>query len=106
MSEAQKPEDKKQGQSDKECAGMDCPLPEINFSTFIFSLNSSVYLHLGLIGDPNTGQKTRNLDMAKQTIDIMVMLEEKTRGNLTKDEGTMIESMLYDLRVLYVKEKK
>ena len=83
----------------------DFQLPKINFATFIFSLNSSVLLQLGLIDDPATGKKTKNLPLAKQTIDILGMLEEKTRGNLTKDEETMLKNILYDLRMIYVKEK-
>ncbi len=81
------------------------PLPEINFATFVFSLNSSVLLHLGVIEDPTSGTKIKNLSLAKQTIDILAMLEEKTRGNLTSDEEAMLKNILYDLRILYVKEK-
>ncbi len=80
-------------------------MPKIDFSTFIFSLNSSVLVQLGLLEEPGTSQKTKNLPLAKQTIDIMTMLEEKTRGNLTKDEENLLKSILYDLRILYVKEK-
>ncbi|RLB84357.1 MAG: DUF1844 domain-containing protein [Deltaproteobacteria bacterium] len=83
----------------------DFQLPKINFATFVFSLNSSVLLQLGLIEDPASGKKTKNLPLAKQTIDILSMLEEKTQGNLTKDEETMLKNILYDLRMLYVKEK-
>lgn len=83
----------------------DFQFPEINFATFIFSLNSSVLVHLGVINDPATGQKVKNLALAKQTIDIMGMLEEKTRGNLTEDEESMLKNILYDLRMIYVKEK-
>lgn len=79
-------------------------MPAINFATFIFSLNSSALVHLGIIDDPATGTKSKNLAMAKQTIDVLVMLQEKTRGNLTNDEENMLKSMLYDLRILYVKE--
>lgn len=80
-------------------------LPEINFATFVFSLNSSVLLHLGVLEDPTSGTKTKNLSLAKQTIDILAMLEEKTRGNLSSDEEAMLKNILYDLRILYVKEK-
>jgi hypothetical protein len=80
-------------------------LPKIDFPTFIFSLNSSVYVQLGLLEDPATGERMKNLPLAKQTIDILGMLEEKTRGNLTKEEEHMLRSILYDLRILYVKEK-
>jgi hypothetical protein len=81
-------------------------MPAINFATFIFSLNSSVLVHLGVIEDPATGKRGKDLAMAKQTIDILAMLQEKTRGNLSNDEDNMLKSMLYDLRILYVKEKE
>jgi hypothetical protein len=83
----------------------DFQLPEINFPTFVFSLNSSALVHLGVIGDPASGQKTKNLPMAKQTIDILGMLEEKTKGNLSEDEANMLKNMLYELRMIYVKER-
>ena len=78
--------------------------PEINFPTFIVSLNASALLHLGAIEDPTTGQKTKNLPMAKQTIDILSMLEEKTAGNLDNEEKNLLKNILYDLRLMYVKE--
>ena len=78
--------------------------PEINFSTFVVSLNASALLHLGAIEDPTTGQKTKNLPMAKQTIDILSMLEEKTAGNLNNEEKNLLKNILYDLRLMYVKE--
>lgn len=80
-------------------------LPEVNFSTFIFSLNSATLVHLGIIEDPATGQKARNLPLAKQTIDILGLLESKTRGNLSSDEEAMLRSILYDLRMIYIREK-
>ena len=83
----------------------DYQLPEINFATFIFSLNHSVLVHLGVMDDPSTGKKVKNLPLAKQTIDILGMLEEKTQGNLTEDEGKMLKNILYDLRMIYIKEK-
>ncbi len=79
-------------------------LPEINFPTFIVSLNASALLHLGAIEDPNTGQKSKDLTMAKQTIDILNMLEEKTAGNLNNEEENLLKNILYDLRLMYVKE--
>jgi hypothetical protein len=56
------------------------PCRAINFATFIFSLNSSALVQLGMMEDPMTGEKTKNLPLAKQTIDIISMLEEKTKG--------------------------
>ena len=82
------------------------PLPKINFATFVVSLNASALLHLGAIEDPTTGKIDKNLPMAKQTIDILSMLEEKTAGNLSKDEEGLLKNILYDLRIIYVKEKK
>jgi hypothetical protein len=81
------------------------PLPKINFPTFIASLNASALVHLGVIEDPVTGKAEKNLPMAKQTIDILSMLQQKTAGNLTPDEDSMLKSILYDLRILFVKEK-
>ncbi len=91
--------------AEPEEAEADYQLPEINFATFIFSLNTSVLVQLGVIEDPSTGKKVKNLVLAKQTIDILGMLEEKTRGNLTEDEENMLKNILYDLRMIYVKEK-
>jgi len=81
-------------------------LPEINFATFVVSLSSSALIHLGIAPDPVTGEQKKDLAIAKQTIDMLAMLQEKTRGNLTEDEGQLMESMLYDLRMRYVAESK
>lgn len=78
-------------------------LPELNFATFIFSLNSSALVHLGIIEDPAANQMTENLPLAKQTIDILGILEEKTKGNLTEDEEKLLTNILHDLRLMYVK---
>ncbi len=101
--EAQAPESEDAAASGEDAESFQ--LPEINFATFIFSLNSSVLVHLGIIDDPASGKKVKNLALAKQTIDILGMLEEKTRENLTEDEESMLKNMLYDLRMIYVKEK-
>jgi len=80
-------------------------LPEINFQTFVFSLNASALVQLGVMDDPATGGKQKNLSVAKQTIDILSMLQEKTEGNLADDEENLLKNILYDLRIRYVKEK-
>jgi len=82
------------------------PFPEINFSTFIFSLNTSALLHLGEIPDPATGKQQEDLAVAKQTIDLIAMLQEKTRGNLAPDEENLVKHILYDLRLRYVQKAK
>ena len=80
-------------------------LPEINFQTFIFSLNASALVQLGVMEDPATGKKEKNLPSAKQTIDMLSMLQEKTVGNLTTEEAELMKHILYDLRMRFVKEK-
>ncbi len=82
------------------------PLPEMNFSTFVVSLNASALMHLGLMEDPVQGNKVKNLELGKQTIDILVMLEEKTRGNLTSEEEKLLQNILYDLRINFVKQSQ
>jgi len=82
------------------------PLPEINFSSFLLSLSSSVLLHLGEIEDPQYGVKKKDLALAKQSIDIISLLKEKTKGNLTQEEEKLIEHLLYDLRMRFVKANK
>ena len=89
-----------------ETAAKEEPFPEVNFATFIFSLSSSALLHFGEIADPASGEKKKNLPMAKHTIDILAMLEQKTRGNLTSDEEQLFKNILYDLRMRYIKETK
>jgi hypothetical protein len=78
-------------------------LPEVNFSYFLVSLSSSALFHLGEIADPQTGQKSKDLPLAKHSIDIIAMLKEKTKGNLTEEEDKALESILTDLRWRYVK---
>lgn len=95
----------KQDYASASSAGADSQLPKIDFSMFIFSLNSSALVNLGALDDPATGKKEKNIPAAKQTIDILGMLEEKTRGNLTKQEEDMLKHMLYDLRMIYVRER-
>ena len=79
------------------------PLPEVNFSTLIFSLSSSALFHFGEIADPQTGEKKKDLPLAKHAIDTIVMLREKTKGNLTEEEQKFIDSVLNDLQWRYVK---
>ena len=80
--------------------------PEINFATFVASLNASALLHLGAIEDPASGTRDKSLPMAKQTIDILSMLQEKTVGNLSEEEESLLKNILYDLRIMYVREKQ
>lgn len=79
------------------------PLPEATFSTFIYSLSTSALIHLGEIPEPTTEKVMKSLPLAKQTIDILAILQEKTKGNLAQDEETLLNTLLYDLRIRYVK---
>ena len=79
------------------------PLPEISFVNLIFSLSTSVLIQLGEIQDPVSQGSAKNLPLAKQTIDLIGMLKEKTKGNLSSDEEKVVESILYDLKMRYVK---
>ncbi len=109
---AEKDEDVKNKEAKKEPSKQEvkdepqAPLPEINFATFIISLNASALVNLGVIDDPATGKKVKNLPMGKQTIDILGLLEEKTKGNLSKEEEDLLKNILYDLRIIYVKEQE
>jgi hypothetical protein len=80
------------------------PLPEITFSSLLFSLSSSAFVHLGAIPDPHTGKVERNLPLVKQTIDLLGLLRDKTRNNLTAEEENLFDHLLYDLRMAYVRE--
>jgi len=81
-------------------------LPEIDFATFVLSLGSSALIHLGEMPDTVSGKHEPDLALAKQTIDILAMLEQKTRGNLEEAELRLIQGLLYDLRIKYVDAHK
>jgi hypothetical protein len=98
-----KKEEKMEEPTREEVSAQEGPLPEIDFTSFIFSLSTSALIQLGEIEDPFTKTSVKNLPLAKQTIDLIGMLKEKTKGNLTPDEERLIEYVLYDLRMKYVK---
>lgn len=75
----------------------------IDFYTFVLSLGSSAFVHLGDAPHPETGAPVEpDLAIAKQTIDILAMLREKTKGNLTAEEERFLENVLTDLRLRFV----
>jgi len=78
-------------------------LPEITFINFLLSLSTSAFIQLGEVEDPITQQTDKNLPLAQQTIDLIEMLREKTKGNLTSEEEKLMEHLLYDLKMRYVK---
>ena len=78
-------------------------LPTMDFSTFVVSLATSALYHMGLVEDPETGQTAPpNLPLARQTVDTLAILEEKTVGNLEPEEARLLQSLLYDLRMHFV----
>jgi hypothetical protein len=101
-SEAKAPESRQDEKAQE--ASTEQPFPELNFSTFVFSLGTSAMYHFGDFPDPVTKKAERNLEAAKQTIDILAILKEKTRANLSDDEERLLESLLYELRMRYVRE--
>ncbi|MBI2609116.1 MAG: DUF1844 domain-containing protein [Deltaproteobacteria bacterium] len=79
---------------------------EINFATFVFSLGSAALVELGAAPNPTTGKHQKNLPAAKQNIDLLALIKQKTKGNLTRDEEKLLDNFLYDLRMRYVDATK
>jgi hypothetical protein len=79
-------------------------MSELSFTAFVISLASSAAIHFGDMPDPLSGdrQAQANLEGAQQMIDILSLLEEKTRGNLTAEERQVLEQVLYELRMRYL----
>ena len=83
-----------------------CVMPEVTFAAFVMSLNTSALYHLGEIADPATGKKVIELDLARHAIDTLVIMQEKTKGNLTSDEEEMLKNILYDIKLRFVNASK
>ncbi len=81
-------------------------LPSIDFATFILSLSHSALMHLGEAPHPDTDTVETDLPLAKQNIDLLGLMEEKTKGNLTGDEERLLAQVLFDLRMRYVERSK
>lgn len=79
---------------------------EIDFSGFVLSLSTSVMIHLGEVPDPITRETVIELPLAQQTIDILAMIREKTKGNLTREEEMLLNDLLTDLRMRFVEKVK
>lgn len=86
--------------------GAHAAFPDITFTTFTMSLSTQALVHLGEIEDPHFADQPVDLGAAKQLIDILGMLEEKTRGNLDENEHRLLDAILYDLRLRYVERAK
>jgi len=92
----------------KDGAGEESALPKtfkLDFSSFILSLYSSALVQLGKVEDPTSGKKNKNINAAKQTIDIIAVLKEKTEGNLDNEEEKLMNTLLQELRIAFVEAK-
>jgi hypothetical protein len=78
------------------------PLPKVDFSTFLLSMASSALVQLGEVPSPESGTKEENLPLAKHTIDVICMLQDKIANGLTQEETRLLEGILYELRLKYV----
>ena len=79
----------------------------INFAAFVLSMAHTAAVHFGDIPDPVSGKDgDANLQAAQQMIDILALIEEKTRGNLTAEERQLLEQVLFELRMRYVEAAK
>ncbi len=76
---------------------------KIDFATFVFSLSSTALVALGEMQDPIAKETNKNIPVAKQMIDVINMLKEKTKGNLTKEEEELITSLCSELKMKYIK---
>jgi hypothetical protein len=77
--------------------------PQLDFNAFVLSLGSSALINLGVVPDPMTNEKQKpDLALAQQSIDLLALLQEKTRGNLTAEEAPLLQGLLYDLRMKFV----
>ena len=77
--------------------------PGISFAGFILSLATTAAVHFGDIADPNTGERQQpDLTAAHQMIELIALLQDKTRGNLTPEESKLVDDLLYELRLRFV----
>lgn len=100
------PEDeagKGEAEEEKEAPAKDTGAPPpVTFPSFLLSLHTSALIHLGLIPEPANNQKALNLELARQNIDLLEMLQQKTKGNLSEEETKLFDNILYELRMVYV----
>jgi hypothetical protein len=80
-------------------------LPQLDFSTFVLSIIGTAYVHMGDSPDPD-GQPDRDLSLARQDIDLLGLLQEKTKGNLTGPEERLLDQALFDLRMRFLEVSK
>ena len=81
--------------------------PGISFAGFVISLATTAAVHFGDMPDPNTGERMEpDLVAAHQMIDLIALLQDKTKGNLTPDESKLVDDLLYELRMRFVQAQQ
>lgn len=91
--------------AERKCCGEQPCMPKPTFSTFALSLASSALVQLGEVPDPSTGEKGEDIVLAKHTIDILSMLQDKIENGLDAEESRLLEGLLYELRMKFVMKK-
>lgn len=81
-------------------------LPKIDLTTFILSISSAAYMGLGIVPSPEGGQPHVDLELARQNIDLLELIYEKTRGNRTPEEDRLVEQLLFETRMKYIERSK
>ena len=79
---------------------------EATFASIVMRMATGAYISLGLVGDPTTGKKNKDLEISKYLIDSLRVLRDKTKGNLDKQEEGYLNNIIHDLELKYVKEKE
>lgn len=98
----EKPESREKTQQEPR---QEADYPPVDFTNFVLSLSTSALFHFGDFPDTEGGTVQKNLPAVKQTIDILDMLNEKTKGNLDENESKLIQGVLYELKMRFIKEK-
>ena len=80
--------------------------PKIDFTTFVLSVSSAAFMGLGLTPRPGSDKIEKDLELARQNIDLLELIKEKTKGNLSDDENRLIESVLFETRMRFVEAQK
>lgn len=93
-------EQKRQKEYEETCKKHD--MPPMTFTTLVMSLSTAALVQFGDMPDPVTGKREKNLLFARQNIDLLGLLQEKTKGNLTKDEQDILEDALFKLRMRFI----
>lgn len=89
----------------KKKTGEEDRLPEASFPSLVLTLGTGALQHMGLVENPMTGKVEKDLRLAKHTIDMLDMLKKKTKGNLRKEEERLLDELMYDLRMKFVRAR-